>query len=190
MLMDTGADSTWVMTSGCTSDACTKHNTFGSSDSTSLQVSNTAFSIQYGSGSVTGKYATDNLAIAGMTLNATFGLASTTSSDFLSFPFDGIMGLARSSSPPGFIDTLVASKQLKSNIFSININRNSDGAKDGEITFGGIDTSKFTGSLTYSAVSGTSGAWVIPVDDIGVNGKKSGLTGKTAYIDTVSVLRL
>jgi hypothetical protein len=40
LLLDTAAVNTWVMGSSCTTDACTNHNTYGPSDSPSLQVKN------------------------------------------------------------------------------------------------------------------------------------------------------
>lgn len=38
LLLDSAASNTWVMSSDCTTDACGIHNTFGRSDSSSLQV--------------------------------------------------------------------------------------------------------------------------------------------------------
>jgi hypothetical protein len=38
LLLDSAAVNTWVMSSACTTDACTKHNTYGSGDSSTLQV--------------------------------------------------------------------------------------------------------------------------------------------------------
>lgn len=40
MLLDSGAGSTWVYGTGCTSDACKAHNALGTAESTSLNVSN------------------------------------------------------------------------------------------------------------------------------------------------------
>lgn len=38
LLLDSAAVNTWIMSSSCTTDACTTHNTYGSSDSSTLQV--------------------------------------------------------------------------------------------------------------------------------------------------------
>jgi hypothetical protein len=38
LLLDSAASNTWVMGSGCSTDACTIHNTFGPPDSSSLKV--------------------------------------------------------------------------------------------------------------------------------------------------------
>jgi cathepsin D len=74
---------------------------------------------------------------------------------------------------------------LQANILGIHLQRNSDGAKDGQITFGGVDRSKFQGSLSYTAtVSANSNLWEIPVDDVAVSGISCKLTGRSAIIDT------
>lgn len=60
---------------------------------------NTAWQITYGSGAVSGDIVTDNLVVAGLSLNAhTFGVATEETQDFSddSVPFDGLMGLAQS----------------------------------------------------------------------------------------------
>lgn len=186
LLMDTGASSTWVMGSSCTTEACAQHNSFGPSDSTTYQSTTNPFAINYGSGVVNGTYASDSVSFAGMSFSLDFGSAAYTSNDFLSFPMDGIMGLAlNNGSVPNIMQTIKSAKILSSNIFGVNINRNSDGLKNGEVTFGAIDTTKYTGSLTYTSVaSGSAGDWVIPVDDVGFKGTKAGATGRDAYIDT------
>lgn len=42
-----------------------------------------------------------------------------------------------------------------------------------ELTIGGLDTSKYTGSLTYAALPSGAGDWEIPSSAISVNGKTS-----------------
>ncbi|RDW91528.1 hypothetical protein BP5796_02693 [Coleophoma crateriformis] len=186
MLLDTGAGTSWVMGPTCTSDSCVLHNSFGPADSTTYKSSTETFSVSYGSGSVSGTLATDSLTLAGLTFSMTLGNANLTSADFTAFPFDGILGLSMATgATPNFVQTLVSSKSLKSNLFGISINRAEDGTNTGEINFGAPDTSKFDGSLSYSAVSGAAGGdWAIPMDDMGLDGSLAGLTGKLAYIDT------
>jgi hypothetical protein len=187
MLLDTGASQSWVMGPDCTSQACTTHNSFGASDSTTFEaLPDSSFSIGYGSGSVSGLYANDTLDIAGITLPMTIGIANTTSDDFKSFPMDGILGLSQAPGTyPNFINELVASKALTSNLFGVSINRADDGPNNGEINFGAPDTSRFTGSLNYIPVSpSANGDWAIPMDGVGVEGQDAGITGKLAYIDT------
>ena len=186
MLLDTGAGQSWVMGDTCESTACTTHSTFGPGDSTSYQAVDKAFTIAYGTGNVAGMFATDSVSIAGLSLNMTFGVANMTSSDFDNFPIDGILGLNQFSYEyPTFVQTLTQSKLLQSNIFGISLNRAKDGPNNGEINFGAPDTSRFSGSLSYTPVGTNAAAdWAIPIDDIGVGSQKSGISGKLAYIDT------
>lgn len=187
MLLDTGADQSWVMSSTCTSGPCKVHNLYNVSASSSAKTLPDTLDIQYGSGSVSGLYAVDTISFAGLSFPLTFGLANNTSDDFFNFPIDGILALSLAQSDhPSFMETLVASKALKSNIFGISLNRMSDGPNTGEINFGAPDTSKFTGSLNYVSVNitGGGGNWAIPLESVGFAKARSGLTGRLAYLDT------
>ncbi|KAL5346002.1 hypothetical protein ACLOAV_009032 [Pseudogymnoascus australis] len=186
MLVDSGAASTWIMGSTCTKPACKIHDTFGPADSDTYKTSTKTFSLEYGTGKVSGKYIEDTLGLAGFSLPVNFGVADDVSDDFNNYPMDGILGLARfpDAAVPGFASALIDKKLLDKNIFSVNIYRASDLANNGEITFGGVDTSKYTGDITYTDTATKGGSWVIPVDGAGFNGEDSGLKGKNAIIDT------
>ena len=185
MLMDTGASATWVMATSCESPACLVHNTYGPSKSKTYNATSGTFDIAYGTGQVSGGVASDTVSFAGLTLSLTFGVANSTSNDFLNFPFDGIMGLARDpGSYPTVLHAISTAKVLKYNVFGVNLDRDSDGLHNGEINFGAPDTSKYSGSLGYTALSSSGGDWVIAADGVGVNGKSAGITGRSAYIDT------
>ncbi|KFY08848.1 hypothetical protein V492_05852 [Pseudogymnoascus sp. VKM F-4246] len=186
MLVDSGAASTWIMGSTCTKPACKIHDSFGPADSDTYKASTTTFSLEYGTGKVSGTYVEDTLGLAGFSLPVKFGVADDVSDDFNNYPMDGILGLSRvpDAEVPGFAAALIDKKLLDKNIFSVNIYRASDLANNGEITFGGVDDSKFTGEISYTNIAATGGSWVIPVDKAGFNGKDSGLKGKNAIIDT------
>jgi hypothetical protein len=187
MLLDTGAGQSWVMGTDCTSTPCLDHNSFGAPNSTTFKaIDGSSWSVKYGSGSCSGTYANDSLSFAGMTVPVTLGIANATSNEFNDFPMDGILGLAQDAGQyPNFIQSLVASKTLKANLFAVSLNRDVDGPNTGEITFGSPDSTKYTGNIDYSDVSANSqGDWAIPMDELGFNGNDAGITGKLAYIDT------
>ncbi|OBT73686.1 hypothetical protein VF21_06204 [Pseudogymnoascus sp. 05NY08] len=186
MLVDSGAASTWVMGSTCTNSSCQIHDLYGPADSDTYKATTTTFSLQYGTGTVSGQYIEDTLGLAGFSLPVQFGVANNVSDDFNNFPMDGILGLSRVPNVvvPGFVDTLIEKKLLDKNIFSVNIYRASDLANNGEITFGGVDASKYTGDITYTDITAPGASWVIPVGEAGFNGKDSGLKGRNAIIDT------
>ncbi|KAJ9226297.1 hypothetical protein DTO027B5_2852 [Paecilomyces variotii] len=188
MLLDTGGLNTWVMGTDCTSKACAQHNTFGPGDSSSLQVTSNSWDVGYGSGKVSGVLASDKVSFAGFEFTMTFGWAKQTSDDFLQYPFDGILGLGRSDNnqlgTKSFMDAVSDAKLLKSNIVALSLQRASDGAKDGEISFGAVDQNKFAGDITYTNTTGDASFWQIPLDDASVDGKALNLTGRSAIIDS------
>ena len=187
MLIDSGSANTWVMGSNCSSNACKLHTTFGNSDSTTLQITTQSWSMAYGTGEVQGTVVKDTVRLANYTVDMGFGLASNASDDFDNYPMDGILGLGRPSSDalgvPTIMEVLDAQEMLSENIIGIHLQRNSDGTRDGQITFGGIDSSKFNGKLSYSKTINDQN-WEIAVDDATVNGKAAGFQQKSAIIDT------
>jgi cathepsin D len=186
MALDTGAPNTWVFDSECTETVCTRHHTFDRSKSTSYSTEDSTFSLGYGSGNVTGKLGTDTLSIAGLDVSQEFGQADYASKTFESYPFDGILGLGRSHtngwSLPSFMDLVAEKKLLKSNLIGFSLSRAADDGKDGEVNFGGVDTTKFDGTISYTTTD--ADIWSIPVDDAYVNGQGCNFTGKSATIDT------
>jgi hypothetical protein len=186
MLLDTGAASSWVMGSSCKDAACTRHDTYGPSDSTAYNATGDTFEVKYGTGVVKGSWIQDDVTFADMAVSFSFGVADEVSDHFSNFPMDGILGLAQNAglAPPTFLATLVSNKVLQSNIFAVNLHRSSDGTNDGEITFGSVDQSKFVGDITYTPIVKPGGSWIIKSEDAGVGGKKAGLVGKDVVIDT------
>ncbi|EGO56300.1 hypothetical protein NEUTE1DRAFT_130304 [Neurospora tetrasperma FGSC 2508] len=186
MLLDTGSSTAWIMGSTCKSDACIYHNLFGVDDSKTLKLQSKEFRLAYGTGAVAGTLARDTISVAGISLDMAFGLANETSSDFTHFAFDGILGLDMAvGGTDGFITELVNQKVLQSNIFAVTLGRASDPVNEGQITFGGVDPSKYTGDITYTNLAKDNrGAWIIPIDGFGFGGKKVTFQGRTTYIDT------
>jgi len=187
MLIDTGSANTWVFSSDCQAETCSIHNTFGEEDSTTLKTTTEQWDLSYGTGDVSGIVATDTLAFADFSIQMGFGLAVNASDDFDNYPMDGILGLGRRTSDelgtPTIMDVLSADKLIASNTIGVHIHRAEDGTKDGEIVFGGIDTDKFSGTLSYTKTSNDD-AWEIPVQDMLVNGQSCNFTNRTAIIDT------
>ena len=189
MLIDTGSANTWVFDENCPSASCKEHNTFGSGDSTTLQVTTTPFSLAYGTGQVTGIVGSDTVSFANYTTDLGFGLATTASSDFNFYPMDGILGLGPTSSNslgvPTVMEHLDSADLLPhGNIIGIHLQRQTDNTHDGQITFGSIDTTRYTGNLNYISTSPGSDMWEIPVTDALVDGSACAFTGRSAVIDT------
>ncbi|KAJ5143971.1 uncharacterized protein N7515_002758 [Penicillium bovifimosum] len=187
MQVDTGAPSTWVYGSQCDRPICQNRRTFNSSKSTSYEkYSSSGFTIYYGSGEIDGELGNDTISIAGLEITQTFGLATNASERFENYPFDGILGLGRSYTNgwklPSFMDIVADKKLLKSNLVGFSLSRAETDAKDGEVNFGGVDTTKFDGTISYTRTEGE--VWSIPMDDAYVNGQKCNFSRTLATIDT------
>lgn len=189
MLFDTGAGTTWVQGPGCGSKSCGIHNSFIPGDSTTYTKTDQEFLIHYGTGTVEGKLGKDTFTVAGLTVDMTFGVANWTSDDFLYFPFDGILALSMykgAQESDNFLRVLKDSKVLKSNIFALTLSRSQDGPNTGEVTFGGIDASKYTGDIHYHTIPDVAeGDWALTLDDFAYDGKTAGMKkDRLAYIDS------
>lgn len=152
----------------------------------------TPFSVTYGTGSVSGTLATDTLHIGGsLSPSATFGLATNVSSEFKSYPMDGILGIGRGANVQGAVDAPQVMDALKddnligSKLYGIHLSRASDKLSDGELNLGEVNKARFSGDLNWiDCVPNDTGFWEIPVSDASVDGKTLGLQGKNAIMDT------
>lgn len=194
MLIDTGAASTWVMSSDCKAKPCGVHNLFGEEDSTSLVSTQATFNVVYATGEVEGTIVNDTISLAGINVTISFGLASTVSDDFMTYPMDGILGLGRPRvgelNVESLVESLKTQQKLKSNVFGVSFQRHADNTRDGEISFGDWNRNKVSGDLTWVKTVNETGSWEVKVDDAGAGDKAAKFVGKTAIIDTGSSFNL
>jgi hypothetical protein len=201
LLMDSGSSDTWVGSAETckntdTGSDCGKHTFLGTSTSSSFKASTDAFAVSYGTGAVKGVKVTDDLSFAGLNLKAhSFGVANEESDEFANdkTTFDGIMGLAQSVlakqkvlTPP---EALADTGLVTDAIVSYKMPRFQDKKLDGQITFGAVDpaTIDASTSVTLDNISKT-GFWEATIDSISVEGTDTGVTGRTAILDTGTTL--
>lgn len=86
------------------------------------------------------------------------------------------------------VESLAQNNLIQDAITSYKISRLSDGKNDGEITFGGLDSTKFDPNtlVTFNNVN-QQGFWEGAVS-FSVDGQDSGLKGRTAILDTGTTL--
>ncbi|BFZ64003.1 hypothetical protein YB2330_005141 [Saitoella coloradoensis] len=201
VVMDSGSSDLWVMSANCTDAACMNHDTLSTADSTSLAVSGSPFQITYGSGAVEGVLVQDTVqfgAAAGTppVQGLTFGLSERVSNQFASLPTDGILGLgnqaASSEGVPNLLSLLLPSLGSSSqNQIGVNLQRASDGTKDGQVDLGILDTTKFDPKeMVFVDNVSERGLWEVEMDDVQVDGVGLNLTGRTAIVDTGTTLIL
>ncbi|KZP26871.1 acid protease, partial [Athelia psychrophila] len=156
LLIDTGSSNTWIGA-----------NKAYTPTSSSVKTANNV-SVSYGSGSFNGTEYTDTvtlgdgLVIAGQSIGVA---SSSTGLDGL----DGILGIGPTDLTVGTLSpaTSATIPTVTDNLFSQGIAdtatigisfepTTSDNDANGELTFGGTDSSKFTGDITYVPITSTS----------------------------------
>lgn len=170
------------------------HVFLGPKSSSSFKDSGKPFNVTYGQGSVAGNIIADNVNLAGLVLDQhVFGVALVESDDFTNGTLaDGLMGLAQSPlSSQGVltpVESLAKQGSISEAITSYKLSRFTDGLNDGEITFGGLDESKFDSkSLVTVDNINQLGFWEAPLT-VSVDGQDLGLNGRTAILDTGTTL--
>jgi hypothetical protein len=166
----------------------------GQQSSSSFVDTQTAFNVTYGLGSVSGSIIKDDIAVAGLTLSGhTFGVAKIETDNFVASQFDGIMGVAQSSlseqrtlTP---VESLAEAGAIKDAIVSFKISRLADQKNDGQVTFGGLDQTKFDPNTLVTLPNvNKAGFWEAAIDAVSANGTKLNLAGRTAILDTGTTL--
>eukprot|EP00753_Platysulcus_tardus_P000349 PLAT10353.1.p1 GENE.PLAT10353.1~~PLAT10353.1.p1 ORF type:complete len:386 (-),score=162.73 PLAT10353.1:157-1287(-) len=149
VIYDTGSSNLWVPGKGCSS--CGSHAQFDNSTSSTFQKNGTVFKIQYGSGKVAGFLGEDTVTVGSVTIpKQTFAeVMQEPSQSFSRGKFDGIMGLAFQSISvdnvvPPFYNMI---SQLDEPVFAFYLPSTS--GSTGELLFGGVDSSHYTGTLQY-----------------------------------------
>ncbi|KAH9936082.1 acid protease [Fomitopsis serialis] len=190
LLIDTGSSNTWTGASAQYTQT-----------STSKSTGNTV-NVSYGSGSFSGTEYTDTVTLGtGLTIqNQSIGVAST-AQGFQGV--DGILGIG----PVDLTSNTVSNtppchrhgQPLRSGHDYDRVDRHflrphhqrDSGTANGELTFGGVDSTKYTGDITYTPITTTSPAsnyWGINQDvTYGQNGT-SLLSGNAGIVDTGTTL--
>ncbi|NXS13707.1 CATE protein, partial [Neodrepanis coruscans] len=166
------------------------HAKFHPTQSSTYQPVGTPFSIQYGTGSLTGLIGSDQVIVEGLIVsNQQFAESiSEPGKAFLDAEFDGILGLAYPSLAvdgvtPVF-DNMMAQNLVELPLFSVYMSTNPESPLGGELLFGGFDTSRFTGTLNWVPVT-QQGYWQIQLDNIQLGGTVTFCAnGCQAIVDT------
>lgn len=162
--LDTGSSDLWVFSSETPSSEVSGQTVYNpSKSSTSKLQSGYTWSISYGDGSSSsGNIYADTVSIGGVSVaGQAVELAKTVSSTFTSdSTVDGLVGLGFDSlntASPKAVNTFFgnAESQLDSPLFTADLKHNAPGTYD----FGFINSSLYTGSITYVPVNTNPGYW-------------------------------
>ncbi|KAL7483001.1 hypothetical protein ACHAW6_008644 [Cyclotella cf. meneghiniana] len=181
VVFDTGSADFWVPSQQCLarSTNCRQKKAYDAhASSTFADVptgAKTAFTIEYGSGPVSGNFATDTVTVAkdyaveGQTfamVERTMGLGDT----YEYAKFDGILGLAfpvlsQDEDAATVLQNLVEQNIVDSPMFGFFLGNNAPG----ELTIGGYDQDRFQGEITWVDLL-TPTYWVAPMEKVTFDG--------------------
>ncbi|KAI8150368.1 aspartic peptidase domain-containing protein [Fennellomyces sp. T-0311] len=172
--LDTGSADLWVPSTACPQPEC-PYARFDKTLSSTFNETNNPFKIVYGTGNANGSYAIDTVEIGGIRVQSQqFGLANSTENiilmpdgynidlepnDTSDLAANGILGIGypelTSSSQPynPFVFNLAQQGLIDQPLFSIYMGSLYDPGWSGEIMFGGIDETKYTGQVLYTPVA-------------------------------------
>lgn len=189
LLIDTGSSNTWL-------GADKKYVETSTSKATGGTVS-----VTYGSGEFSGKEFTDTVTLSSSLVitGQSIGVASS-SSGFEGV--DGILGIgpvdltedtvSNVATVPTFTDNLKSQGTISTEVVGVSFEpTTSDSVANGELTFGGTDSSKFTGSITYTGITSTSPASLYwGINESIKYGSTSILSSTAGIVDTGTTLIL
>ncbi|KIL65642.1 hypothetical protein M378DRAFT_521201 [Amanita muscaria Koide BX008] len=192
LLIDTGSSNTWVGA-----------NKSYVKTSTS-KVTKDSVSVSYGSGSFTGTEYIDMVTLGSIVIpNQSIGVAS---SSFGFTGFDGILGIGpvdltqgtlspdSSATIPTVTDNAFSSGQISANKIGVSfepVQGSSQSSQNGELTWGGVDYSKFIGSIDYAPLTSTSPAsFYWGIDQTITYGSSPILSKNAGIVDTGTTLIL
>ncbi|PFH52760.1 hypothetical protein AMATHDRAFT_1807 [Amanita thiersii Skay4041] len=187
VVLDTGSSNLWVPSTKCTSIACFLHAKYDSSLSSTYRANGSEFSIRYGSGSMEGFVSNDVMTIGDLKIDDQ-DFAEAVKEPGLAFAFgkfDGILGLAYDTisvnhiTPPFF--NMINQGLLDEPVFSFRLG--SSEADGGEAVFGGIDSSAYSGDITYVPVR-RKAYWEVELEKIAFGDEELELENTGAAIDT------
>ncbi|XP_030158466.1 cathepsin E isoform X2 [Lynx canadensis] len=169
VIFDTGSSNLWVPSVYCTSPACKTHARFYPSQSNTYSALGNHFSIQYGTGSLSGIIGTDQVYVEGLlVVGQQFGESVTEPGQtFVNAEFDGILGLGYPSLAVGGVtpvfDNMMAQNLVDIPMFSVYMSSDPESGVGSELIFGGYDHSHFSGNLNWVPVT-KQGYWQIALD--------------------------
>merc|ERR1711959_438042 len=170
VIFDTGSSNLWIP-SGSNWQPLNFHNKYHSGKSSTYTKNGTKFSIQYGSGSLSGFVSQDTVNMGGVDVPNTL-FAEATSEPGLAFKigkFDGIMGMAFESIAVDGMTPAWYSAVGDAKSFGVYLGGTT--GLGGEMTLGGTDSSHYTGDISYFPVSRAK-YWQVSVDSFSIGSLK------------------
>lgn len=186
---DTGSSDLWVFSSLLPASERSGHNIY--TVNSAHKISGRTWDISYGDGSgAQGTVYSETVTIGGVSVTSQAVEAATSiSSEFVSDESDGLVGLAFPSintcSPtlcPTFFQN--AKAQLASPVFTADLKKGAVGSYE----FGFIDSTKYTGAITYTSVNTANGFWEFTSSGYAVGSAAFTTSSADSIMDTGTTL--
>lgn len=176
VIFDTGSSNLWIPSAECakTNIACQTHNTYNSSASSTYVANGEKFEIQYGTGALSGFLSQDTLTLSDLKVQRQVFAEAVKEPGvtFVAARFDGILGLAFGSISVDNVTTVFTNVWnqglVQQRLFSFWLSQTASGNNGGELTFGGTDPARYTGSFTNVPVISDT-YWTVKADSFAFN---------------------
>jgi hypothetical protein len=155
VIFDTGSSNVWVPGKACGFFTCYLHPRYDEKKSATYEKDGREYKVQYGSGPVEGVFSKDTVTVGDINVKGQlFAEVSKVSFGplniaFAAGKFDGLLGLGWKSlsqyNIPTPFEAMVEQKLIDEPVFAFYLP--SDATQMGELTFGGVDKSRFTGDM-------------------------------------------
>jgi len=190
VIFDTGSSNLWVPGKACGFFTCWLHPRYSEAKSKTYEKDGRKYSVQYGSGPVEGIFSKDTVTVGNIDVKGQlFAEVSKVSFGplniaFAAGKFDGLLGLGFKSisqyNIPTPFEAMIDQKLISESVFAFYLP--DDAAQQGELVFGGVDKSHYSGDLVnVPLISETY--WEVSLDAMTFGGS-SVVTNQKAIIDS------
>lgn len=176
VVFDTGSSDFWVISDHCHSCKNPKH--YLTKQSKTYRESDQKLSVRYGTGKISGYQAHDTLRLANNMALKQYPVTSAyaLSSAFDLLPIEGILGLVDRSD--GLINRLYQTKKIRQRLFGMYLQ-----PFGGEMDLGGIDTTRYQGSLLFAPMVSNSRLYKVKMGDVSLGDLSLSMT-RDLVVDT------
>ncbi|KAM6137559.1 LOW QUALITY PROTEIN: cathepsin E-like [Pterocles gutturalis] len=186
VVFDTGSSNFWVPSAYCISEACRVHQKFKSFLSDSYEHGE-AFSLQYGTGQLLGIAGKDTLQVNKYISikGQDFGESVFEPGPTFALALDGVLGLGYPLAVGNALrfDSIMNQKLVEEPVFSFYLKRGDDTENGGELILGGIDHSRYKGSIHWVPVTEKT-YWQIHLNNIKIQGQVAFCSRCEAIVDS------
>jgi hypothetical protein len=184
-VFDSGSGNLLVPASDCNSESCVAHSRYNQGESSTAyrvrcdgvqgdENPQDEVTILFGTGEIWGRCVQDKICLGTVCYPGSFIAATYESkSPFMSFNFDGVLGLALLSMSQGsefnMMERLKDTRKLHQTVYSVFLSSSDAELEASEINFGSVKKSHMASDLHWVPVSRDTGYWEVKVMDITID---------------------